>query len=396
MKESEFNLFQPERLKRLSGIEKRPDLFESKLFTVKKTTNPDHSSILSVFRDPGPAAAITPVLKKMELDPNCALQVLCDGRAQETAEDNLSLNDQTSERSALDIVTQIEEPDLIITGASSEPGLEMYISGQFPNKPTVIVEDYYTAANNYLAATKERGYQLPEKICVMDEIAKQIIVERFPEAESHIEITGQPAFDKIVEEDTETIRQRVRSELRIEDKKKIVSFMDTMLSEEETEKIFMQLSQSQLSVFMFAYRKHPRSNIPDQRINQLADNAGLTLLSTENLTTDEVSAASDVVITTWSTAGLEAIYRRKPTIHIEDTKNIRFPKLLKTPLPPSQQRLTEAVPDLSLLNESLDGLLNSDERRQRLITAINKLECMDGKSTDRVLNVINNQLYAKT
>ena len=70
-----------------------------------------------------------------------------------------------------------------------------------------------------------------------------------------------------------------------------------------------------------------------QRYREIFGNAGITYIDTEQFGVDNIGAASDAVVVVVSTEGLNAIYRRKPTMHITDPK-FTTPQEDLTPPPP--------------------------------------------------------------
>lgn len=345
-------------------------------------------NILFASRDPGSGNALLPVLKELVRDTGIQLTAITDGRAQELIQKNFQTQDITPKVAVLGADKVFKTPDVILMDLSSgEIGLDTYVAATFPEIPKILVEDYYTTARKFLLELRKRNLPLPEKICVMDKGAKDIIVKEFPDLETRIEITGQPAFDRFVKEDTEKIAHEVKKKLGLQPTDKLVSFMSTM---DEPEKI-TRMAEALKNIggdFYFAFRRHPRDNVSYETYKQILTNAGIRVVDTEEFDTNDIGAASDVVLTTWSTEGLHGIYRRKPTVHIVD-RNFKIPKGLDLPLVPVKLGASVGLDRMNQLTEILPQLLDSKSvLNSSLKKNMEKEYPADGKNARRVANIV--------
>ncbi len=382
----------PEDKNRMAYIEDRPDLFETKILHLKSNSEKvKENNILVVTRDPGSANALLPVVKELIQDPNLGVDFITDGRAQEIVQKSFLTENITPMNMTLGSDLVIGSPELVLMDRSSEMGIDTYVSATFPEVPKILVEDAYANTLHFLAELIERNLPLPKKICVLDKIAKEIIVKKFPQLESIIEVTGQPAFDRFVTEDTESIAKEVKGKLGLKFTDKLVSFMSVKDEVEKIQLLATALKEVQ-DDFYFVFRRHPRDNVRYETYKKILIETGIKVIDTNDFSTDEIGAASDVVLTTWSTEGLHGIYRRKPTAHITDT-NFRIHESLELPLAPVKLGASVGVNKVSDITDVLTQLLNPDSvLNQRLKLKMTEQYPADGKNTERVANIVREYL----
>lgn len=392
--------FSPIEQKRFGYLEGREDLFQSKLLKILPENNEadsqqDKERLLVVGRDPGSAGALLPVVDILINETGLETYALVDGRAQDKFQGQLKVQDVTPETSlSSDIVV---EPSVILVDASTESGLEGYANSTFVDVPMVLIEDMYSSSIKFLQAIKERpGFHLPEKICVIDEEAKRLIVEKFPDMNDLVVVTGQPSFDRISKENTRKISSEVREKLGLEVHEKLVSFMSTpRVTIEQAEKIFCELQE--LKDFKLIFRKHPRDNTSDEDYEAMLAKNGMVCLNAEGLMTDEVNCASDLVITTWSTEGLNAIYRRKPTIHILDSGILDLPESVNDKAwPPVKLGASVGIFDVNNLSKNVTELLDANSDLNRVLRDnMDRYYPNDGQNARRVADQVMNIIFQK-
>lgn len=386
----------PDKFERLDYSEKDPDSFNTKLFFVGDGEPGPDGSMVVVSRDAGSAAALSPVVKILEDQKRVGISVLTDGRAEGAIKGQFETVEHTPEN-PLQIADSIPAPNLILADVSSEQGLETYLNATFENVPLVLIEDYYSNTKEYLKAVKERpGLRMPVKICVMDEEAKNIILSDHPELSEVVEVTGQPAFDSIANEDVKGISEQVRAKLGLAISDKIVAFMSTDdVNISQITKIAEILAQAGPE-YTLAFRKHPADNTTYEQYFEMLEQLGIKCVDTREFATKEVSAASDLVITTWSTAGIEAIYRKKPTIHILDDQVLDVPpKHMESELPPVKFGASLKNDDVAMLPDQMEGLLDTEsEVYQRVMANMAEYYPADGKNAERVVQVLQRVLQS--
>lgn len=396
MSENFFKNLSPAEKKRLAYIEGRPDLFETKVLKIsaKNAQEISGNNILVVSRDPGSGNALLPVIRRLLEDNDAQITTITDGRAQEIFEENLTTEDVTPEGTFLGKEDEaIAKPDVILMDFSnSEIGLDTYVSATFPDVPKVLVEDYYSTGRKFLLELKKRNLPFPEKICVMDDGAKEIIIKEFPEMADRVEVTGQPSFDQLAEEDTEQMAVEVKKKLGLHTTDKLVSYMSTM---DEPAKV-AEMAKALGAVgedFYFAFQKHPRDNENFEIYKNILAEAGVKVVDTSGFSTSEIGAASDVVLTSWSVEGLKAIYRRKPTVNIVDT-NFRVAIGLDLPLVPVRLGASVGAGKMSELTEILPQLLDTSSPTNDLLRKkMEQYYKADGKNASRVAEIVKKYLH---
>lgn len=389
MNENFFEKITPEDKKRLAYIEGRPDLFETKLYAIPTLSQIEaEKKLLVATRDPGSGNALLPVIKELAGDAGVKINILTDGRAQEIIQKNLKLEDITPEKMILEADKVIGQPQAILMDRStSEMGVDTYVDATFPEVPKILVEDYYTNSINFLGELMERNLPLPEKICVMDQGAKEIIVKKFPQLKNRIEVTGQPAFDRFVGENTRELAKEVKQKLGLQETDKLVAYMSTL---DEPEKIRQMAAalKDEVGDFYFVFRRHPRDNVDYDTYKKILTEQGIRVVDTDAFSTDEIGAAADVIITTWSTEGLHGIYRRKPTVHVIDP-DFRIPKNLDLPLVPVKLGASVGLEKMGQLSRVLPQLLDTDSSLNvSMKTNMEKYYPADGQNARRVANVV--------
>lgn len=390
-----FSEITAEEKKRFGYIEGHPDLFETKFLRIEsEKPEQERQNVLIVTRDPGSANALIPVVESLREHGHSNLVVLTDGRAQDLIQKKFKTSDITPPGMALEAIDIVGSPNLIITDASSsEQGLETFCASTYYDIPMVLVEDYYTSSLHFLRSIKERdtgqhNLRMPDLICTMDEEAKNLIINEFPDLKDRVIVTGQPCFDKIATEDTQRIEKEARAKLNIPHDTRLISYMSQMESPEMISRLAENFSKVH-GKCIFIFRRHPRDNVSYEEYEEIFRKHGIELINSGGFSTAEISAASDLVVTGWSTEGLNAIYRGKPVIHITDQELQDIPSDLTLPLPPVKLGASIGINHIEDLAERINRLNDPDHLiKDRISEAIRKNYPKDGKNTQRVINAI--------
>ena len=381
----------PEEKKRLGYIEGRDDLFPTKVFEIQnsfKAEVEEKKNVLVISRDPGSANALWPVMELLYHDDTIAMKVVMDGRAEEILQDKFTMKDITPKDTVLEAEQVLGTPDaLLIDSSTSERGIEMYATANYPEIPIVLVEDYYTSSRGYLQRLKDRNLPYPKKICVLDSEAKKLIVKHFPELEERIEVTGQPAFDRLALEDTEGIQTEVRKELGLAPGEKLITFISAGTTIELIGKLANEL-KGITTKFRLALGVHPRDNTPREVYENLFRGAGIECINADALGINIAGAASDLVILIVSVEGLHAIYRRKPTIHITDPK-FTTPQEDLPPPPPVKLGASVGLDNMDYFAGKAEALLDPESAENtELKKHMEEQYPVDGKNAERVANIL--------
>lgn len=374
--------------KKFGAILERPDLFETKVLKLNPLAhNENGHEILCTSRDPGSAAALIPVMQELTLKGE-RITCVTDGRGEEAISKQFNTHNVTAIEPTPVLATEFTEPNLVLIDPSfSEFGIDIATVLTFQTKPIVLLEDSYATANRFLVELKQRNITLPEKICVLDAVAQQIILDQFPELEGHIEVTGQPAFDQFANEPTAEIAAAARAKLNIPEQQRVFVVMSTPNEGKEfVEQLAKGLSGRSEAII---FRRHPRDNTTMAEYNTLFATHGVQLTESDQLSTTEAGALADCVITTTSVEGLHGIYRRKPVVYCYDANYVAPREGL---VPPPAVRLGAAFGVDHM--EQFADTLNRASLTPELQQAMEVQYPLDGKNAERVANVVQQLLFA--
>ena len=369
------------------------ELFHTKIFRLENPETESESAhqLLTISRDPGSAATLISVIKILSENPDMNVSVVTDGRAEDAFRN--SFPDLISEEDVGKPVgadKALPTPDVILADASEEKGLDTYANATYQDVPMVLIEDFPGSCVKYLETIKERpGLRMSDKVCVMDEVARQSLISKFPELADAVIATGQPAFDRIAKENISEISARVREGLGMQPEEKVIAFMSTdEVTSAQFEQILSQITSSN-SNFKLIFRRHPRDNTTYEQYFDILQRYGVDPIDSREFKTDEISAAADVVFTSWSAAGLEAIYRGKPTVHIVDSNVLPDAAGLDLPLAVVRLGASVGVTDISEIPSNIDQLLDPESDLSKSLGAnMEKYYPNDGKNAQRVASVV--------
>jgi hypothetical protein len=418
MSENYFASMSNTEMSRLAAIREKQELFETKLFSLKHSASLEQESgreqekrhtILIVMRDPGTANALLPVIDKLKDSNN--LFFLCDGKALSSLnKEGYDLNDETPDEGLLSENSSLSDqnlnPDLILTSrAASNAGLESFARSTFSDAKIVLIEDIYDSAGDFISRgqesnqsfQKDENMRQADKICVIDEEARDIILSQFPDVpdlDKKIEVTGQPSFDKIYQEDSMAIRQETREDLGVEPNERLVIFFGVSRGVGDSlEKILPQMKELSSSNVKLIFRPHPRDPISPDEYSHLLDQSGVNFIDFNignKYTSDEIVNASDVVVTTTSTVTFEAIYRRKPVINITAPSAPNTRSMVE---PALNTGASLEVSDLNDFRAVLGNILNNNNNVADQLRDSQEYNFrLDGRNTDRVVQVIEKTL----
>ena len=179
---------------------------------------------------------------------------------------------------------------------------------------------------------------------------------------------------------------------------KLAVFMATAnMNVEAAKKLAEQLSKTTTD-FHVVFRKHPRDNTDIGTYRDILSGYGLKLIDEGKMSTDQVAAAADIIITTTSTEGLHGVYRRKPTIHINDEQFLPMSENLDItlPLPAVKLGASIGVKQVNELALAMDDVLAPGSTTYQILKGnMEKHYPCDGKNAERVLHVMQKVLDSK-
>jgi hypothetical protein len=215
--------------------------------------------------------------------------------------------------------------DLVVTGMSMKPGSELALTenAHFDKVPVVWISDYVMGSvfERNRDVIKTSPHICPEYLVVASTWVRNKELKNLPAGfdPDRVIVTGQPGFDRIAREDKEEIRKRVRKELGIADQVKLISYIGTALGEASPEALRVLVNGlvgADLKNYYLTIRRHQRDTIPAQEYIKVSNPLGERIIDTGNFSHDETVLASDLIVNTLSTTGMEAIYRGILVVYI--------------------------------------------------------------------------------
>lgn len=280
--------------------------------------------------------------------------------------------------SVMEHLLKTEKPDLVV--ATSAPRAEkaaIVMAGKL-NIPSVCIVDLF--ALKEVAWIGKPGYA--DKVCVLSEFVKSTLV-RAGRSNEDIIVTGNPAFDSLVEYKDQT--DRLRKKRGIAKETKVILWASQPEPElhpltgkagdptlpRKIDKALLKAVANH-SDWQLVIRPHPSENLD---YNQLPDNVRISR-SNDNL--HELLSMVDVVVTMWSTVGLEAVILKKPLITVDLSISTTY-------MPYSQMNISRGITNLNDLEHVLAQELKNN--RENMVTLPHI-----GSSASNVISVINDTI----
>jgi len=276
-------------------------------------------------------------------------------------------------------------PDALLFSASNDGRLEEYLRSEFSDEDSFMLEDHYESSRFAIDLIHKSGHELPT-ICVIDSEAERLIRRRFPGLAVPVVETGSPAFDPLFSEDRLAVQARIKTELGIPDEKLITVVLPglehTMLAREVASAL-----REVKGNYTYAIRRHPRDSASQATIDEIFAGIDSVDTHTPGYSTEDIGAASDLVIAQRSTYSLKAAARQIPNISMA-----RFvPDGFTLPLvdsgasiPAEPSDLPKLIPEI-LARESLYTALMANMEPYRV----------DGKSALRVTDLVYRAIAAR-
>jgi hypothetical protein len=379
--------------KRVGHLKDRDDLFATRFLDVA-TPGVLAAHILILGRDPGSASAILPVARSLADSRTVNVSLLCDGRAYEAFRQAFPQAREPAQASYEDWLKQVagRSWDVVVAVSSvSEHGIETYAAATLDEAPMVLVEDNYGMHHGLLAKLRARKLRLPAAICVIDEVSKRRTIERFPELQGRLHVTGQPSFDRLVAEDrSPEVMTAIRKDLGLWQDEDLVTFMITTDILPVARALAQALAKTSTPRrFKVALGHHPRDRKPYEAYEAAFREAGVGLVEMRGKDALKAALAADVVVTTWSTEGLVAVLRGKPTIYLQDPEFLKPKEDTVLPMPPVSLGAARGLGNIKEVSRVLPPLLvptsaeNGDLRRHMWTHYP-----QDGRNTERVLRIV--------
>lgn len=339
-------------------------------------------------------SAVYPHLIKMGF----TVRVIANGVAPRFLGDIEHRWDEVGEHQATGIMAQSERPDIVITAMDAPGGAGFKVVSALQREG---FSGKIVALMDYPVSSALRGEWIstrPDFITAGDKVDAEVIARAWPDFDrTRIIVTGYSAFDRFVGENVLAKRREIRRMLGLERGVILISILTdigtTVLMVED----FMgSLSGLDVNVKV-AIRSHPamRDVAPDEYRELMGAIAPFSdrIVETMHLPTDDVVAASNLMVAAYSTAIGESGARKIPNI------NFAFPYMAEwydkatggiAPIFPwtAQGVCAEAHNReelATLLGEAISGNL-----RRRLLPQQKKHLRLDGRNAQRVAEFICN------
>lgn len=301
---------------------------------------------------------------------------------------------------------QIESPDLVLTGTSSQDKnnrdiIEQTITFAARNMgiKSVAVLDFWAGYSERFSNifADEKFKFLPDKIAILDELArKAMLKEGFPE--ERLVITGNPYFDSLIEQKTgfrETDKQKVRADLGIFSDACVLLFASQPIKfyygeslgyTEETvlEELLETLEKIKGKKICLLVKVHPMEKEEDIKKRTLG--YSFPIVVDQAYPPRQAILASDIVISTFSTMLIESVHLGKPSISLQP--GLKTDDLLIT----NRSGITLPVYQQGKIGAVLDKLLYDKNYASELLKKSKDFRT-DGKATERVVKLIYKMLF---
>jgi len=301
-----------------------------------------------------------------------------------------------------------EKPNLIILQAEYEWKEKSFlvIAPKLENIPTLALEHgviipshkgyIYTKGEISPIGDIQSPYnQIPDKTAVYGEYYKELLTKISAYPENSIVVTGQPSYDALKSLDKIYSKKNFMEEYNIPNNYKLIIWFTQShgLSQEENIKnlnaVFNTMKYIKNTTLII--KQHPGegkmySKQIQEYLNKYKINARLV---PKNSDTNELLFNSDVVISKYSTTGIEAIALNKPLIVLNLSGK---PDLVDY----VSEGVALGVYQIDDLQSTIETLLKDDsmldKNRKKYVEKY--LFKIDGKSTERVVNIVNSMVNA--
>jgi CDP-glycerol glycerophosphotransferase (TagB/SpsB family) len=282
-------------------------------------------------------------------------------------------------------------PDVFVTSTCGDGGLGRNLIPHFRELaiPTVAVTDYWGGGQNQFFKEVEFW---PDAICVQDELSKDMLLEDWHGySETRVHVTGQPAFDALANMDAVKIKSEVRELSGCKDNRPLIVYAGQLQGSSETLLALVRALNTLPDTMYLTLLKHPRFfiNSPEEEEpwnKAVAEFKNGVIFERGDFSTDEWSAACDVMISMTSTVLATAGYFRKECISILlpeldklqglGLSGLPMEKLGTCAVARSQNEIKTLI--AKALSSNGLGLKENQEKHFKL----------DGKSASRVADVV--------
>lgn len=289
---------------------------------------------LVLAKDPGAANCLSPVIERL-LAKNRRLFLFAKDRANEIFRKNFSSRASITQSSPESAVRQ---PTVVLAAGTSDPEYEGRIIQRIkqtnPKSKLVLIEDF---PGSLVGLMQElAGFETPispDLVFVTSRTSGENMNQRFPSLKDKIIPVGQPAFDSLLLEETQVVNTEVRERLQIQPGDLLVTYSGVPSQDrlgenaealQEIVSALNSITNSRNIDIYFVNRNHPREADPAQ-FSPILEAAGQRVkvideFQHREVSIREITAASNLVVTTISTTGLETALRgSRPQTKLDQT-----------------------------------------------------------------------------
>lgn len=274
----------------------------------------------------GGANVILPVVRRLLSDGLVDVSSYCSHPATEVFD-----RERVPYVSADGLSMDIERYDLFILGEGvSDEGLSLeqqaIIEGKDKDIFCLSVSDFWTGRTKYYSSDQGRLDILPDKIGVIDDIQRSIMrAEGFPE--DLLEITGSPYFESLVES-AEGLGDRIITGIRqkyLGGNDVLVFYAGQLEAFRREEYGFYDVDVlnvlddcSERLDFSVVVKPHPSATARHiEELSDFFDRSRLPAVLTRSEESYKLCLASDLVVTPFSTVGVEALVLGRPVLSLQ-------------------------------------------------------------------------------
>lgn len=362
-----------------SDIKPESGLVEGTLFELHQENVKGELSYLVVAKDPGAANCLSPVVEGL-LVKNRRLSFFAKDRAFEIFQRNFSSRSDISESSP---ESAVKEPTVVLAAGTSDPEYEGRIIQRIkqtnPKSKLVLIEDFPGSLIGLMQKLASLETPIsPDLVFVTSRSSGENMDQRFPNfGKDKIIPVGQPAFDSLLLEETQTVNEEVRGGLQIQPTDLLVTYSGVPSQDRPGENsqalklIVSALSsitnRSNIDIY-FVNRNHPREVDPAQFIPILEAASQRVKIIDElqhrDVSIREITAASNLVVTTISTTGLETALRgSRPQTRLDQTGWLPVHIFL----PRTQEYIKRTAGSLPVIELGATGVASKEEEVEPII-----------------------------
>jgi hypothetical protein len=284
-------------------------------------------------------------------------------------------------------VIDVEKPNLFLTGGGGDQFCDLSIIKKIAQNNIQILEFQHGIITHdmipYMHPKNEKLY----KIAVYGPYFKNLLTHVNKFSPDSVVVTGQPRYDILAKADEMSSRERIFKELNLSFDKKLVVWMtqthehDLSLCENKKNISAVYNAMKQLKNIQLVIKLHPNENKKAPLYRK--DKSFKPIIVGRDFNTYELLNACDLVITKYSTTGMEAVALNKPLIVLNLGGEPDRAEYVK-------EGVALGVYDEKDLKPTIEKLLKDAselaKNREKFIEKY--FYKIDGKATERVVDLI--------